>query len=128
MTVQVARIPPNALFIKPDYPLHLLWNRYVSEENSNAKIKRSTQAQLQRQFKYSKNQCQHQNQCRQHPKHLKTGRTAKNNFPLPEYWEGQTLASKIYPGSDAQPSAKFQEPVWTEVHLELKKKNLTKLL
>jgi hypothetical protein len=52
MTVQVARIFPNALFIKSDYPFHLLWNRYVSEENSNAKIKRSTQTQLQRRIKY----------------------------------------------------------------------------
>jgi hypothetical protein len=42
MSVQVARIPPNALFIQPDYPFRLLWKEYVSEENSNAKIKRST--------------------------------------------------------------------------------------
>ena len=33
-----------------------------------------------------------------------------------------------YPRSDAQPSAKFQEPVWTNVHMELKKKSLTKQL
>jgi hypothetical protein len=80
MTVQVARIIPNALFIKPDYPYHLLWKRYVSEENSNAKIKRSTQAQLLRRIKHPENQCQHQNQCRQHPKHPKDGRAIENHL------------------------------------------------
>lgn len=71
MTVQVTGIPPNALFIQSDYPL---WKEYVSEENSNAKITRSTQTQLQRQFKYSKNQCW------QHPKYLEIGRAAENNL------------------------------------------------
>jgi hypothetical protein len=80
MTVQIARIPPNALFIQSDYPFCLLWKEYVSEENSNAKIKRSTQAQLQRRIKYPKNQCEHQNQCRQHPKYLEIGRAAENNL------------------------------------------------
>lgn len=46
MTVQIAGIPPNALFIQSDYPLYLLWKEYVSEENSHAKITRSTQTQL----------------------------------------------------------------------------------
>jgi hypothetical protein len=78
MTVQDARITPNALFIQSDYPFHLLWKRYVNEENSNANNKRSTQTQLQRQFKHPKNQCQHQDQRWQHSKHLKTGRTAQN--------------------------------------------------
>lgn len=44
--VQVARIPPNALFIKPDYPFRLFWKGNVSKENSNAKIKRSPQTEL----------------------------------------------------------------------------------
>jgi len=49
-------------------------------------------------------------------------------WPLPEDWDDQALALKFYPRSDAQPSAKFQEPVWTTVHMELKKKGLTKQL
>jgi hypothetical protein len=43
MGVQVAGILPNALFIQSDYPFRLLWKEYVSEENCNAKITRSTQ-------------------------------------------------------------------------------------
>jgi transposase len=49
-------------------------------------------------------------------------------WPLPEDWDDQALALKFYPRSDAQPSAKFQEPVWTDVHLELKKKGVTQQL
>ena len=52
----------------------------------------------------------------------------KITWPLPEAWDDQALALKFYPRSDAQPSARFQEPVWTDVHLELKKKGLTKQL
>jgi transposase len=128
MNVQVARIIPNALFIQPDYPSRLLWIRYVSEENSHAKITRSTQTQLQRRIKHPENQCQHQDQCRQHSKYLKTGQQLNITWPLPEAWDDQTLALKFYPRSDAQPSVKFQEPVWTDVHLELKKKGVTKQL
>ncbi len=52
----------------------------------------------------------------------------KITWPLPEDWDDQTLALKFYPRSDAQSSAKFQEPVWANVHRELKKKGLTKQL
>jgi hypothetical protein len=68
------------LFIQPDYPFRLLWKEYVGKENSNAKIKRSTQTHLQRRIKHPEDQCQHQNQCWQYPKHLKTGRTTKNSL------------------------------------------------
>ncbi len=47
------------------------------------------------------------------------------SWPIPEDWDDQALALKFYPRSDAKPSAKFQDPVWTEVHLELKKKGMT---
>jgi len=50
------------------------------------------------------------------------------SWPLPEDWDDQTLALKFYPRSDARLSAKFQEPVWAEAHLELKKKGMTKQL
>ena len=59
---------------------------------------------------------------------LKRAEQLKIFWPLPEDWDDQTLALKFYPHSDAQPSAKFQEPIWTEVHLELKKKGVTKQL
>ena len=59
---------------------------------------------------------------------LKLAEQLKIAWPLPEDWDDQTLALKFYPRSDAQPSAKFQEPVWTDVHMELKKKGLTKQL
>ena len=55
---------------------------------------------------------------------LKRAEQLKLSWPLPETWDDQTLALKFYPRSDAQPSAKFQEPVWSEVYLELKKKGL----
>jgi hypothetical protein len=61
MTVQIARIQSNALFIQPDYPFRLLWKEYVGKENSNAKMKRSTPTQLQRRIKHPEDQCQHQN-------------------------------------------------------------------
>lgn len=59
---------------------------------------------------------------------LKRAEQLKLSWPLPEEWDDQTLALKFYPRSDAQPSTKYQEPVWTEVHLELKKKGVTKQL
>jgi len=59
---------------------------------------------------------------------LKLAVQLKITWPLPEAWDDQTLALKFYPRSDAQPSVKFQEPVWTDVHMELKKKGLTKQL
>ena len=59
---------------------------------------------------------------------LKLAEQLNISWPLPETWDDQTLALKFYPRSDAQPSTKFQEPVWTDVHLELKKKGLTKQL
>jgi transposase len=59
---------------------------------------------------------------------LKLAAQLKITWPLPEDWDDQALALKFYPRSDAQPSAKFQEPVWTDVHMELKKKGLTKQL
>ena len=59
---------------------------------------------------------------------LKLAEQLKISWPLPEDWDDQTLALKFYPRSDAQPSDKFQEPIWTEVYLELKKKDVTKQL
>ena len=59
---------------------------------------------------------------------LKRAEQLKITWPLPDDWDDQSLALKFYPRSDAQPSSKFQEPVWTDVHLELKKKGLTKQL
>ena len=59
---------------------------------------------------------------------LKLAAQLNITWPLPEDWDDQVLALKFYPRSDAQPSTKFQEPIWTDVHRELKKKGLTKQL
>ena len=59
---------------------------------------------------------------------LKLAAQLNITWPLPEDWDDQVLALKFYPRSDAQPSTKFQELVWTDVHMELKKKGLTKQL
>ena len=59
---------------------------------------------------------------------LKLAAQLNITWPLPEAWDDQVLALKFYPRSDAQPSTKFQEPIWTDVHMELKKKGLTKQL
>ncbi|MGR9088246.1 MAG: IS21 family transposase [Gammaproteobacteria bacterium] len=49
-------------------------------------------------------------------------------WPLPEELDDQGLALLLYPGSDARPSTKFQQPVWPHLHQELKKKGITKQL
>jgi transposase len=49
-------------------------------------------------------------------------------WPLPDELDDQALALTLYPSSDARPAAKFQQPVWTEVHQELRKKGVTKQL
>jgi transposase len=59
---------------------------------------------------------------------LKLAEQQNITWPLPEAWDDHILALKFYPRSDAQPSPKYQEPVWTEVHQELKKKGVTKQL
>jgi hypothetical protein len=82
MRLLIARIQANTLFIQSDYPHHLLWKRYVGEENSNAKNKRSTQTQLQRRIKHPKDQCQHQGQCRLYSKHLETGCAVKYHLAI----------------------------------------------
>lgn len=49
-------------------------------------------------------------------------------WPLPEALDDQGLALLFYPRSDARPSTKFQQPVWPDLHQELKKKGVTKQL
>ena len=49
-------------------------------------------------------------------------------WPLPDELDDCALALKFYPGADAQLSSKFQQPIWVEVHQELKKKGVTKQL
>jgi len=59
---------------------------------------------------------------------LKLAAQLNITWPLPEDWDDQALALKFYPRSDARSSSKYQEPIWTDVHMELKKKGLTKQL
>ncbi|WP_442497231.1 IS21 family transposase [Methylobacter sp. sgz302048] len=49
-------------------------------------------------------------------------------WPLPDELDDQALALTLYPSSDARPAAKFQQPVWSEIHQELRKKGVTKQL
>lgn len=50
------------------------------------------------------------------------------SWPLPDALDDRALALKFFPASDARASTKYQQPVWTEVHQELKKKGVTKQL
>ena len=59
---------------------------------------------------------------------LKLAEQHQLSWPLPDHLDDRALALLFYPGSDAQPSSRHQQPVWTEVHRELKKKGVTKLL
>lgn len=59
---------------------------------------------------------------------LKLAEQLKITWPIPDDWDDQMLALKFYPRADAKPSAKYQEPVWAELHLEWKKKGVTKQL
>jgi transposase len=59
---------------------------------------------------------------------LKQAEQQNLSWPLPEDLDDQTLALKFYPSSDAHSSPKYQQLAWPEVHLELKKKGVTKQL
>lgn len=49
-------------------------------------------------------------------------------WPLPDDMDDASLAQLFYPKADTTQSTRFQVPVWTDVHLELKKKGVTKNL
>lgn len=59
---------------------------------------------------------------------LKLAEQHQLSWPLPDELNDQALALTFYPASDVQPSRKYQQPVWKEVHQELKKKGVTKQL
>jgi transposase len=59
---------------------------------------------------------------------LKLAEQHQLSWPLPDGLDDQALALKLYPASDAKPSAKLEPPVWSEMHRELKKKGMTKQL
>ena len=50
------------------------------------------------------------------------------SWPLLAEVDDQGLVLTLYPGADARPSRKFQQPVWPDLHQELKKKGVTKQL
>lgn len=50
------------------------------------------------------------------------------SWPLPDELDDQALVLLFYPRSDATPGRRHQEPVWIEVHQELKQKGVTKVL
>ncbi len=49
-------------------------------------------------------------------------------WPLPDDLDDNGLAQLFYPGTDTTVSYRYQVPDWTEVHQELKRKGMTKLL
>lgn len=59
---------------------------------------------------------------------LKLAEQYQLSWPLPDELDDQTLALTFYPTADAQSSQKYRQPVWTDVHQELKKKGVTKQL
>jgi transposase len=59
---------------------------------------------------------------------LKLAKQHELDWPLPDELDDQALALKLFPQSDAKPSSKLEQPVWPDVHRELKKKGVTKQL
>lgn len=59
---------------------------------------------------------------------LKQGEQHQLSWPLPDALDDQALALLFYPASDAKPSSKLEQPVWPDIHQELKKKGVTKQL
>lgn len=50
------------------------------------------------------------------------------DWPLPSSLDEAALAALLYPDSDPAPSTRHEMPDWTAVHLELKRKGMTKRL
>jgi transposase len=49
-------------------------------------------------------------------------------WPLPDNLDDNGLAQLFYPGTDTTVSSRYQVPDWPDVHQELKRKGMTKLL
>ena len=49
-------------------------------------------------------------------------------WPLPDHLDDNGLAQLFYPGTDTAVSSRYQIPDWSDVHQELKRKGMTKLL
>ncbi len=128
MTVQIARIPPNALFIQSDYPSSFCEKDMSAKRTAMRKLREVLRLSYSAGLSIRKISASTKISVGSIQSILKLAVQLELTWPLPEDWDDQTLALKFYPRSDAQPSAKFQEPVWTDVHMELKKKGLTKQL
>ncbi len=59
---------------------------------------------------------------------LEKARQLQLSWPLPDDLDDAALARQFYPQSDTVKSTKFFVPDWAEVHLELKRKGVTKHL
>jgi len=59
---------------------------------------------------------------------LKQARQLNLTWPLPEDLDDTQLASLFYPKANATSSKQFAVPDWTQIHQELKRKAMTKLL
>ncbi len=59
---------------------------------------------------------------------LKQAEQLNLQWPLPDDMDDRELAQKFYPQADTRISKNFQQPDWSVVHQELKKKGLTRQL
>jgi transposase len=55
-------------------------------------------------------------------------KAAELTWPLPDDMDDNQLAKRLYPKADTKQSSRFQVPDWSEVHKELKRKDVTKQL
>ena len=59
---------------------------------------------------------------------LKKAEELNIQWPLPNDMDDRALAQRFYPDADPRVSKNFQQPDWSVVHQELKKKGLTRQL
>lgn len=59
---------------------------------------------------------------------LSQAQTLGLSWPLPDDLNDEQLARLFYPAADTRSSSRFQAPDWPAIHLELKRKGMTKLL
>ena len=59
---------------------------------------------------------------------LTTAREHNISWPIPDDWDDQVLMEKLYPKPLPRRCSRYEEPVWFDIHQEIKKKGVTMLL
>lgn len=59
---------------------------------------------------------------------LSTSHTLGLTWPLPDGMDDSQLARLFYPDADTKADSRYQVPLWPQMHLELKRKGMTKQL